>query len=325
LNGSDESGSRQQLYGRRFWDTFWRDAWDWAKEHVAWGIVSFVTPLVLALAVYGLRPDYRIIWSTVAFFFAALIAYCLLQVVRVAAKLDKQRANELAERDERISIANAELARVGTVIANPLLALIHERQRLEQELEPLVRAEEYPIRVIPAIKIGKDEDDYRREKIDRLKRDIAALDKQIEHRDPKPFPTLTTEWKELSDRFGGMSRFIRADWQRGGLGKNGEESIENWQITGEVNARGTAEPICRIAGKLLSRSPAVMVRNSKRKQTEGDDIVRWLNFLKDRGAMTLCDGYGLVQETSEIIMLGSIHDLAQASRLACLDCAAREA
>jgi len=66
-----------------------------------------------------------------------------------------------------------------TADPNPYLSLLRERQRLEAELQPLLEIEECGIKVTPALKIGKDESDYRREQIARLKRDIEHISQSL--------------------------------------------------------------------------------------------------------------------------------------------------
>jgi hypothetical protein len=59
------------------------------------------------------------------------------------------------------------------------LSLLHERQKLEAKLQPLLEIDEAGIKVVPRVKIGKDESDYRREHIKRLKRDIEDISEQL--------------------------------------------------------------------------------------------------------------------------------------------------
>ena len=46
-------------------------------------------------------------------------------------------------------------------------------------MQPLLTIEEAGIKIVPAVKIGKDESDYRKEQIARLKRDIEEISKQL--------------------------------------------------------------------------------------------------------------------------------------------------
>jgi len=66
-----------------------------------------------------------------------------------------------------------------TESSNPRLALIRERQRLEDELLPLVEIEEGAIQVHPKIMLVPDESDYRKQKIAQIRRDIADIDRHL--------------------------------------------------------------------------------------------------------------------------------------------------
>lgn len=70
--------------------------------------------------------------------------------------------------------------------ADPWLSLIQRRRQLEEELQPLLEIEECGIKITPAIKLGKDESDYRKERIARLRRDIDEIGKQIATRSLQP-------------------------------------------------------------------------------------------------------------------------------------------
>lgn len=321
---TEQNSRKPQGYARRAWKVFKRDARTWAEEHIWWDILFLIAPPAVMLALYGLKPDYRVLLVTLGVYVAVLVIYCLVQLVQIPAKLDDERARELAQREVEVTTLKSAVSRAEQSSIGPFLALLRERQRLEDELQPLLEIEEAGIQVVPAIKIGKDESDYRREKIEHLRRDIAAVNAQIDSLSRAPSLSLAAEWKELAGRFAKTSQFLRAHWQHGGMGKTGNQATETWRFAGDLSGERDFEPLCRLAGKMLLRSSKALAKTSKQTQAEEDDVRRWLYFLKDRGAMTMRDGYAIVEESREAILFGSINDVANASKNACLYCAAEE-
>lgn len=301
---------------------FKHDVWSWAKDRIVWRAFFVIAPVIVMVVAYQFKPDYRTIWITLLVYAGVLAVYCLVVIVQIPAKLDRERMAEISERETQVASLKAAVSKAESTTTDPLICLVRERQKLESELQPLVAVEESGVKVFPQIKIGKDESDFRREKIDHLKRDIHALSTEIEQLQSNRTATVATQWKELADRFGAAPQFARADWQHGGLGKAGGQVIETWRFAGDVNSQRTFEPLCRMAGKMLLGSPKALSKASKHTQAETDDVRRWLYFLKDRGAVSMNNGCG-VYEGGHIFM-GSINDLATVSKNACLDCTAEE-
>ena|SRR5712692_8799709 len=115
--------------------------------------------------------------------------------------------------------------------SDPVLALLRERQKLEAELQPLLEIEESGIRVTPVMKIGKDESDYRLEKIVHIRRDVQEIEKQLTTlreatSSPTSTPSTASDWQALASRFEKLPNGIRADWNRMSNG------VETWNIGG---------------------------------------------------------------------------------------------
>jgi hypothetical protein len=69
-------------------------------------------------------------------------------------------------------------SRKKTTVQPSWLELFKEKQRLEEELE-LLEAQIPSFTVVPAIKIGKDDTDFLREKIERKKKEIIQIDERM--------------------------------------------------------------------------------------------------------------------------------------------------
>jgi hypothetical protein len=268
----DQKTSENRPYATRFWDLFIREASSWAKEHIWWDVLFLVAPALVMLAAFHLKPDYRTMWVTLAVYGFVFLIYCATQLVQIPAKLDRERGRQLADRNAEVATLRAAVVKAETAPSDPFINMLRERQRLEAELRPLLDIEECGIKVVPAIKVGKDESDFRREKIEQLRRDIAVINEQIESLNRKPQSTLPADWKELADRFASESLYIRADWQRGGMGKIGDHVAETWRFAGDVAAERKLAPLCRWAGKLLLKSPIAFAKASQQTQAETDDV-----------------------------------------------------
>jgi hypothetical protein len=93
-----------ESYYRRVWRRFRKDAVPWARDNIVWGIVVLAVPL---LVVYIRKPTAPIEWdiikATIWLYAIALVAYALLHLCLVPAKLDADR--EEAEKELRAVIA----------------------------------------------------------------------------------------------------------------------------------------------------------------------------------------------------------------------------
>ncbi len=206
---------------------------------------------------------------------------------------------------------------------DPWIALLRERQKLEAELQPLLEVEECGIKIIPQMKIGKDEADYRKEQIERLRRDIEDIGRQlIRQRDAQHISPATlsmvSEWQALASRFEKLPADVRADWNRG------SDGIESWSI--RAHGHEECESLCKLAGAMLLRSPRVSAELDETLRSEEAEVARWLYFLKK--AKGLSDyQYGLEQiaeNEQKPIYFGSIHGLASLSYRMCIECSAKE-
>jgi hypothetical protein len=91
---------------------------------------------------------------------------------------DLKEKLEHAERDARLRDV---IATKPDQTKDIWLSLLVKRQELEAESQPLQEREDFGITSRPLITFGagKDENDYRREKIDCLNRDIAEITRQL--------------------------------------------------------------------------------------------------------------------------------------------------
>jgi hypothetical protein len=208
--------------------------------------------------------------------------------------------------------------------SDPILVLIRERQRLEAELQPLLEIEESGIKVIPAMKIGKDESDYRLEKIGRIRRDVQEIEKELTSLreasiTPTPAPSTASDWQALGSRFEKLPTGIRADWNRMSNG------VETWNIGG--TSKVECESLCQLAGAMLLRSAKVAANLSEVVRGVSNPAHRWLYFLKE--AQSGLTGYQYAFEvgddgTQKPIYFGSINDLGRLSYTSCIRCSAEE-
>jgi len=328
----------------------WREFyWRWAKttfEH-PWSITETIAT-ILALGFpllawldsrwhwFPVIPEptmNRLMWEVPI---VILVVLSLIRIVltpywiyrdRHAAAVHRER--ELEQQLDRMTTAHeklkSDLQDASTAFTNPVVELIRERQRLERERQPLQEAEECGIKVIPAHKIGKDESDYRKEKIERINRDIAEIDSQLRTRSTKPNEpsaslNLQKEWKELASRFAKLPNYVRADWQCNR--KDNKTIYEMWHFAGNTTTQ--VETLCRYAGTLLMKSPKITQKLSANITKQPDPAWKWLFFLKEQ---TNSFGHGGIPgqgEDGTLYLLGSICNIGGVSETVCLDCAAAE-
>src|SRR6266571_397172 len=104
--------------------------------------------------------------------------------------------NDTAPITESVSVA----AKTSVASDDPWLHLFRARQELEAELQKLIKKEEAGIKIVPVMKIGKDESDYRKERIERLKRDIEDLTKRMVSLDQGKLETTEARGKTTLNR-----------------------------------------------------------------------------------------------------------------------------
>lgn len=205
--------------------------------------------------------------------------------------------------------------------SDPVLLLLKERQRLERELQPLLQVEQSGIKVLPAMKIGKDESDYRREKIAQLQRDIEEIGKRIEQQSRESARDVSThsDWTQLADRFKEFHKSgIRAEHTRWSV-----DGREWWEISGGGNS-GSCKSLCALAGAMLLKSAIPGGLSVKAKNS--DDVSRWLFFLMENHLAARYVVHGVEEPLDggrkNIITMQEIRELPRRSEEACLQCAA---
>ncbi len=233
--------------------------------------------------------------------------------------------NDQLEEAEKARSALAETRKeLEPSVSDPVLALLRERQKLEAELQPLLETEESGIRVIPVMKIGKDESDYRLEKIAHIRRDVQEIEKQLTSlREPTSSPTSTpsaaSDWQALASRFEKLPNGIRADWNRMSNG------VETWSIGG--TARVECESLCQLAGAMLLRSARVAANLSEVVRGVSNPAHRWLYFLKETqsGLTDYQYAFEVADDgTKKPLYFGSINDVGRLSHTSCIRCSAEE-
>ncbi len=207
------------------------------------------------------------------------------------------------------------------------LALLERRQELEAELQPLLEIEECGIKVVPALKVGKDEADFRREQIARLRRDIEEIGKRLSSQLPSAAAghpitrDWAKEWKDLAAAFREIARHrIRADWLLSSAG-------ESWNLTGGANeAAKRVQSLCKQAGDLLLASPKISA-TVRTEVASHLPAYRWRFYVKANTHSFQHTGYGI--ETLEgggqfNMMTGTITHVAEVSANLCMECAGEE-
>jgi hypothetical protein len=140
----------------------------------------------------------------------------------------------------------------------------------------------------------------------------------------------SAEWKGLADRFHAVSPYIRASWQRGGMGVANGEAIEGWHLGGAASTPEVkqCEALCSFAGELLKQSPKMNSRLTPNTLKQTDAIERWLTFLMEtHRVMSITSDYAIVPDTqgeNKIILVGTIEKVASVSATACIACATAE-
>ncbi len=234
--------------------------------------------------------------------------------------------NDTAPITESVSVA----AKTSVASDDPWLHLFRARQELEAELQKLIKKEEAGIKIVPVMKIGKDESDYRKERIERLKRDIEDLTKRMVSLDQGKLETTeargkTTlnrdwpgDWRLMEDGFRRHSQSsVRATWQRASYGP-----IENWMVHGDHQyIVREIEAFCIQSGKLLKISP-MSPPVSAQLLAEPSDRDRWLYFLKEKQLLSdISTGSETVDGETYAVTIGEINKLAMVSASVCVECA----
>jgi hypothetical protein len=264
--------------------------------------------------------------AVIGIFVACYQAWNEERIAKEKAVADKAVADlELAKAHEAtVSAHNAKTS-------DSWLSLLHSRQKLEEKLRPLLEIEESGVKVVPQIKIGKDESDHRREQIVRLKRDIEDISKRLTTKGETAVGgsqrDWAGDWKELSGRFEPLAKSgIRADSCK-------RLDCETWSIAGgDRTASGRLATLCKHAGELLSKSPNASRGVPAAILAIPDAADRWFSYLKYAKPINFkSNGYGTEElndagekQTPIHIFLGTIDELPLASANVCLECAAKE-
>lgn len=142
-------------------------------------------------------------------------------------------------------------------------------------------------------------------------------------------------WKELAARFSAIAarhtdirKRVRAEWYSERLDNEGKEVGETWQIRDDWQdgAARDCAALCNLAGAMLLKSPEISASLSHKVRTRSDEAWRWLCFLDEH------PGVSTVSVTSITTVNRSIRehqkkviqDIAGASSIVCIECAAKE-
>jgi hypothetical protein len=234
--------------------------------------------------------------------------------------------------DELLALRTTHGEELAKVANNPWLQALNKRQRLQSELQELEK-EELGIKVESAITFGKDESEYRKETIDRLKRDILEtsnlmdllLHKQQEelqrNRHSKSLD-WGGEWKLAGDGFRVHYRSdIFAQWQH-----ESPSNITTWLLRGgDLFTRADVEAVCSRAGALLISCPGFDAVVTQEVKNIKSDWQRWLEYLREKHPMSnVASGstYDADDKVAGHIQIGDIHHVAAVSASECVKCAA---
>jgi len=151
---------------------------------------------------------------------------------------------------------------------------------------------------------------------------IAILETQQRERDTA---LVRADWEKLASQFKEIPHDVRADWSSGGFNWDGVTLERQWYIAAGDGSKD-CESLCRRAGKMLMKSPHISMRLTNTAQSEQDDILRWLDFLKEYHNAVRITGQGT--ETAggkkRSVTFGSIDDLGSVSARACIECSTDE-
>jgi hypothetical protein len=295
----------------------------WIAVNGLWTLASSADVLVGHYASASFKAAWDAAWIAPKWGWTVWVIGFLLITVGSAFEYSfryiRQHENESAQRETHLQTELAEyaaenkrLATLSQATADPFLSLLEKRRKLEAELQPLLKIEEYGIKVIPAVKIGKDEGDYRREQIERLKRDITEIGRQLSHINS----TVTAfDWKALKKDFQELPGRIRANWQRQ------SDHTEFWTLL-----HPACRELCTLAGTMLVKSPKVSAALPQKISAELDPMYRWLSLLKEKQPIKIDHAYetGPNGGHQGIILSGSIEDVKESSSVVCTGCAAIE-
>jgi hypothetical protein len=154
-------------------------------------------------------------------------------------------------------------------------------------------------------------------RVTKLEVELAKREQQIaaQSRD------WNTEWKECGDRFAGFSAYLRADWTQ----HESRGNEETWRFADDLQAANFSS-LANLCGEMLLASPMVQQNIPDAIRAEPNPAARWLAFLKYRGELTETNVVNEVMDDGKkfAIRIGSISNVGDASRRACIDCAAFE-
>lgn len=135
---------------------------------------------------------------------------------------------------------------------------------------------------------------------------------------------VASRWEKLAADFERITPTVRATLQHGGLGWNGEEIIDRWDINGE--GYKDCIPLCKKAGAILLDSPRVAAKLSSKVKSEADPVNRWLHYLQENHGAVRFDTHGvtMVAGKRQAVVMGDINELGRESARACRHCSAEE-
>ena len=301
----------------------------WVAVNGVWALLSSADVIVTHYAPESFRAAWdaewiapKWGWSVWAIGFLIITAASAFEY---SFRYIRKHENAAAQRETHLQTELVNAENTAKLPADPTVVLLRERQRLEVELQPLLEIEECGIQVYPAIKVGKDERDYRIEHIARLRRDIEEIGRQLLKAEAKRSKPQTSrdwagDWRLAEDGFRRhLQSNVRADWEHSSI-----DSIETWALSGNNrHIVGEVEAFCIQSGKLLSVSP-VGNKLSADIKSQADDLNRWLYFLKEKyGLSDMSMGVGTTANgvDQHTVSIGSIDNLAMVSVRACVECA----
>jgi hypothetical protein len=160
---ADETDETFAGYLRNIRRTFNKETREWPREHT-WEVVIIIALPLVALWLYGVEIDYKLLWTTFVAYAAAFLVYCVVQFCRAPWKFHQEEAKKargiIAAIEQERDDAQAELEKLRSALPvnRPVVIPVGYGRYQETKGEGLLIAnDEYAANTvsIPDIAIGQ--------------------------------------------------------------------------------------------------------------------------------------------------------------------------
>jgi hypothetical protein len=90
---ADDTDDTFAGYVRNIRETFNKETREWPREHI-WEVVIIIALPLVALWLYAVELDYKLLWTTVVTYAAVFLVYCVVQFCRAPWKFHQQEAEK---------------------------------------------------------------------------------------------------------------------------------------------------------------------------------------------------------------------------------------